>query len=116
MRRRSIRVLIICITIYVALYFVLSRLSLRINAKMGVQGFFYVPVSATDMQLATLQRLHEVGNIVFYPAWLVDYKILGGPVVSAIPLFNLDNSNTNGLATPSIKCCAHQIAAVKDTQ
>ena len=56
MRRRSIRVLIICITIYVALYFVLSRLSLRINAKMGVQGFFYVPVSATDMHLATLHR------------------------------------------------------------
>jgi hypothetical protein len=94
------RKILIGIVVYVTVYLALSRISARMNSRIGVQGFFYVPVHATRMNLSTLQRLHEAGNMVFYPVWYVDRTVFSGPPVSAIPLFTLDSSETNRLTHP----------------
>lgn len=89
------------IIVYVTVYLAVSRISARMNRRIGVRGFFYVPVQATSMDDMTLERLHEAGNIVFYPAWYIDHTFFDGPPVSAIPLFRLEAAETNRLARPS---------------
>lgn len=47
------RKILIGIVVYVTVYLALSRISARMNSRIGIQGFFYVPVNATRMRSAT---------------------------------------------------------------
>ena len=75
---------------YVGVYIVISRLSLREMREDGVEGFYYVPCGAeTVAKSVVVQRLHMVGVYVFYPVWLLD-RLMGGPSFASLPLDSLD--------------------------
>lgn len=75
---------------YVCLYIALSRYSRGLVAKYGIEGFYYVPADPeTIARNRTLESLNEYLSVLFYPLWLVDFHLLGGPPMSVPPLMEL---------------------------
>lgn len=88
--KRAKRVIALSALCYVLLYVALSRTSLYINRRDGIRGFFYVPVRASMMRSPALEWVHGAASTFFFPVWVVDHRLLGGPWVASVPLFELD--------------------------
>ena len=74
------------LAIYVVAYYSLSRSSLNKVSSYGIRGFYYVPCSPEKIfQSKSLCRLHIVGVVFFFPVWIVDHKLLGGPSYAFFP-------------------------------
>jgi len=68
--------------LYIVSYYALSRYSYYRYKRVekGQRVFFYVP--ADPVQIFTtnwLLRCHYYGTIVYYPVWLLDSNLFGGP-------------------------------------
>lgn len=76
---------------YMVAYFVLSRVSLTKAKMVGIDAFYYVPVNPRQIaDNRTLEELHFVGIVLFYPLWWVDNS-LGGPHYGNVPLTEISN-------------------------
>ena len=86
---------------YVLLYFLISRNSLEINKKYGVNGFYYVPLCSPEQfaRSPSFQILHEVGIVMFYPIWFVDH-VFNGPEYERYACFVLNAPANSKLNSP----------------
>lgn len=89
MRRKPVLIVsgILILVAYVASYVFVSRSSLALNRKYGIEAFYYTPPCRPDVfaQSQSLQQVHEIGKVVFYPVWRLDYALGGPAYVSGAP-------------------------------
>jgi hypothetical protein len=77
---------IVFLVVYVIAYLAISRTSEARARAVGAPGFYYAPVSVDTIATSRkAQWIHHVGIYVFYPIWLVDNCVFGGPEYAAIP-------------------------------
>ena len=94
LRSRRFRIaVVIFLLFYVASYFVLSRCGRAIAREYNAEGFLYVPCPWEAYEDSrTLETLHYALVAFYYPVWLVDYHVFGGPHWSYVPLYGLSAS------------------------
>lgn len=85
--------------IYVASYFVISRLSEREAHDQGIDGFYYVPFSKLDDPRWV--QLHYILRIAYRPVHMIDRHLFKGPKETNIPDFYFVASSSNA---SSIAC------------
>jgi hypothetical protein len=79
----------IIIAAYIAIYLTLSRVSLLVLRKEGVNGFFFVPVTQRVMANSiSCQIIHFSGVVIFAPLWVLE-ESLGGNRWIMIPDNNI---------------------------
>ena len=90
--RKAIRVmLVLLLCFYLISYFFISRHSHSMMQRLGGQGFYYVLCEPDRMMRSEgLQRMHVLLSYIYYPIWLFDYNVLGGPPVAHFPLMRVE--------------------------
>jgi hypothetical protein len=77
---------VVALAAYVIAYFVISRTSESKVQSVGGVGFYYAPVSMENIVGSRgAQKIHTAGVFIFYPIWLIDNRIFGGPEYAHIP-------------------------------
>ena len=87
------RTVLTILAIYVLLYITITRISLNLNRQIGLSSIYFVPFSALNMDSRLKDRMHGFGCWFFFPAWLIDRHIFGGPDVASTPLLHLEASD-----------------------
>lgn len=69
--KRLPKITAVLLLTYMASYFALSRISLRINLhETSIPMFFYIPVSPKHVAASIrLQELHRILAYLYYPIW-----------------------------------------------
>ncbi len=91
LRSRRFKITVVTLLLfYVASYFVLSRCGRAIAREYNAEGFLYIPCPWEAYEDSrTLETLHYALVFFYYPIWLVDHHVFGGPYWSYIPMFRI---------------------------
>jgi len=79
LKNKLITVFVILLIAYISSYVAISRISYHYNKIQGVDAFLYFPFPTSAFQSSTISRCNTVGFFVFYPLYIIDHNILGGP-------------------------------------
>jgi len=86
--------------LYIGSYLYISRVSLGYVRDVHGEGCYFAPVSVDTLVRSGRWRVvHEILTVVYYPAWVIDYYLLGGPGRANIPLMDMKGKTGTGVST-----------------
>jgi len=82
------RTVVVLLLLYVGSYIAVSRWSAHlVRRDWNGFGFYYIPVRPDKIiESRTWQRVHQVGSIIYWPLWYIDFHLLGGPTIASVPM------------------------------
>ena len=97
-RKRIVYVVVAVALVYLASHMALSRYShAMLVEEYDGGGFYYVPCDPLVLaESETLQGLNFALLCFYYPVWMLDHYVLGGPHWAHIPAMEVDSTPRAG--------------------